>query len=300
MKALKNYIEEILNDQKSESIIIEDLYLSVNTSEPIFKIVTEKCMYFAKFSKYNNFTSDFLEVIQRCSSFCIVPLISKNIDKIDLQLNIYPWIDGVDLKNHLKGRNDNEYYDMGFHCGRMLKKFHDETAHIQEENDFDIKQNINGFKEYFTDSTFSFVHQKELFDILESDVEILNRGAQRCIVHFDFKPKNIMYKNGCLFITDLESCIVADPWLDFYDKGLALCINKQKFNMGIIDGYFKNQPPIEFWDYFKILTVYGLFQISVWNINKGNVLYPQMLENYLWDIYDGLKSTIPKWYKKDC
>lgn len=67
-------------------------------------------------------------------------------------------------------------------------------------------------------------------------------------------------------------------------------------NKGIIDGYFNQRIPLDFWRYFKVLSVFGLVQSAYWTVNRTNVKYIIDVERYLLDSYCDFTTDIPIWY----
>ena len=85
--------------------------------------------------------------------------------------------------------------------------------------------------------------------------------------------------------------------MDFGDKSFSLYPRKETFNAALINAYFDNNIPDEFWEYFRVLSVYALIQNTAWFLRKRDAQSIQLLESYLWNSYNGFTELIPTWMK---
>ena len=265
------------------------------TIEPKYKIDSYNGTFFAKISGAKRFDESFNRLLRRNNEICLPPIISKEIPQIDRQLNVYVWVDGKDLKTIMNNADECECYEYGIRCGSLLKSLHS----ISPEgipSCFNVDERIESLLRFLVSNECKLKHKSFWYNYLCKNINTLKQHSNKSIVHFDFKPKNIMLSNDRLLIVDFDSCSIADPWFDFYDKALGVYFGRQVFNKGIIDGYFNKDIPFEFWEFFKVLSVYGLIQSAYWSANRTNTNYIYEAECYLLESYNNFTEQIPIWY----
>lgn len=291
--------DEVLSALAEHKIIPTQIHIiKGNECEPKFRIETRLGSYFVKLSNYDHFSDNVLSYMwaaqEKTGQICM-PLFTRNLPCLHKQLNVYPWLMGLDLKNALFTRSKREYYIYGKICGVLLHELHSSTA-CPRNDGYDVSSMLERYWLYIIQNGICLPHNDFYAEHLEDCVLKLNRMVPSCLVHMDFKPKNIMLSEGRLVVIDWDSCIFADPWLDFYDKGLPLYPEKQAFNTGVIDGYFHNTVPASFWQYFKELSIFALIQSAAWAINRKDSDLIDRTEQYLWNSYCGFDADVPMWY----
>lgn len=292
-KYIKNVLEE------NRLIVIDITPLSNDYIEPKFKVDCTGGTYFAKYSSYNKFSKEFFEIKELESlneRVCLLPFVSKNLLDINKQLNIYEWLDGENLRNFLHYKAEMSCYEYGIKSSKLLKKLHEVNV-----SDVVVRFNADNYISKILDilrSDECVLKHKNLWqDLIVENADILKIKKKDTIIHFDFKPKNIMLSNGKLLLIDFDSFSIGSSWFDFYDKGLAIYKKRQAFNQGVIDGYFNNCIPDEFWKFLKIISVCTMIQMSSWSINRDNKDYIFSVEKHLLKAYSDDSNNIPKWYK---
>lgn len=268
-------------------------------SEKSFKVDTNQGRYFIKFSMFNRFSKQFLSALavenSKIGNIIQLPIMSYNLKKCNRQINIYDWIDGSNLKDVLKTSLGNEYSYYGSRCGDLMRKIHfslKKTDGIQ----YDILLKLAEYYKRIEMSGFRFEYEFNYRKYLEKNLDILISDINPSFVHSDFKPKNLMIDKRGIYVVDIDSSMIGNPWLDFYDKAFPLYPSKELFNAALIKSYFEDNVPEFFWKYFQILSVFALIQNTAWLLQSKDYGYMRSLENYLWDTYDGFNEIIPKWY----
>lgn len=268
--------------------------------EPKYRVDTVDRSYFVKFSLYDRFSKGLHELMTEAlhhTQSVLVPLISQNVPSIDRQINIYPWIDGIDLRKVIRSKSLEECYRMGVRCGKLLRNIHS-SAITTMQGTYDIDDRIDAWLEVLSCTDGILTRRHSYFPQIHRWRELLRRRYQPTLVHMDYSPKNIMISGDALLVVDWDSCAVADPWLDFFDKGLALYPERQALNAGMIDGYFCGDIPAGFWPYFKALSVFALLQSAVWAIDRNDIAYVDQIELHVCESYEGFERDIPTWYEK--
>jgi len=89
----------------------------------------------------------------------------------------------------------------------------------------------------------------------------------------------ILLSNGEIGIIDY-GIPVKDPWFEFWST-----LNESAhFCMGQVKGYFKGEPPTE---YFALLAFYVVMETMHWGCDTENVLRT----------FDDMRNLVPKWYR---
>lgn len=268
--------------------------------EPKYHVQTKDDTYFVKFSTYDRFDPDLLEAMQTVYNHIpslSIPLFSLNLSSIHRQINVYTWIPGTPLNEMIHSLPEKECYHFGIRCGHKLQNIHS----IKQTNSVDtysFENNLAQSMRILFERPDLLTHRNKYLPQMHIWMEKLKRPHELSLVHMDYVPKNLMVANDTIHVIDWDSCEVSDPWLDFFEKGLALYPERQAFNTGVIDGYFGGNVPSEFWNYFKALTVFALIRMSTWIVNQNNPTYVNLVEQHICDSYNNFTCSIPTWYIK--
>lgn len=303
---MKNYLDEAIYAkyikialEENRLIVIDITPLSDDYIEPKFKVDCIGGTYFAKYSSYNKFSKEFFEMKELKSlneCVCLLPFVSKNLPDINKQLNIYEWLDGENLRNFLHYKAEMSCYEYGVKSSKLLKMLHDVNV-SNVVSRFNVNNYIAEILAILRSNECMLKYKNLWLDLIDENVDVIKRKSKDSLIHFDFKPKNIMLSNGKLLLIDFDSFSIGNPWFDFYDKGLAIYKERQAFNKGVIDGYFNNNIPIEFWRFLKIISICTMIQMSFWSINRNNKDYIFSVEEHLLKTYSDALNNIPKWYE---
>lgn len=274
--------------------------LGVMGYEPKYHVQTNSTTYLAKFSAYNRFYPDLLDVMKSTAKHTptlSIPLFSVNHDGIRRQVNIYTWVEGTPLNELIHQLSERECYHLGVRCGDKLLNIHS-NKQKQILETYSFENNLARSMRVLFDRPDILAQRNKYLPQMHIWMEKLRRPHEPALVHMDYVPKNLVATNDSIYVIDWDSCEISDPWLDFFEKGLALYSERQAFNAGIIDGYFAGNVPSEFWDYFMALTVFALVRTSTWTTNLNNPSYISMIEQHVCDSYEGFTKRVPSWYAK--
>ena len=108
----------------------------------------------------------------------------------------------------------------------------------------------------------------------------------------------MLISNNDLFIIDFDKNSIADP----YDEFKPYCWNARRseyFETGLVDGYFNNLVPEDFFLILKYYTIESMISHLPWAVSFGieeikiaeeiNLLHMKWWNNF--------KLDIPTWYK---
>ena len=211
--------------------------------------------------------------------------------------SLHSWINGVDLNEIINDFAQEQQYELGIECGRILKIIHSIPAPkkiISWDKRFNkkIDRNINNY----LNCSIKLDGDNRIITFINENRFLLNKRPQT-YQHGDYHIGNIMYENNNIVIIDFNRNDYGDPWEEF--NRISWCVDKSIFfASGMIDGYFDNNPTLKFW---KLLALYqgsNVLSSIPWAIPFGEKEVDVMLfqaEKFLLSI-DGFNSIIPKWY----
>lgn len=106
---------------------------------------------------------------------------------------------------------------------------------------------------------------------------------------------------GSLNIIDFDRSDYGDPWEEF--NRIVWCAQKSPlFASGMVNGYFENEVPMEFWQLLTLYIANNALSSLPWAVNFGeseiNTMKAQEKEILKW--YDNMENVIPSWYLKEC
>lgn len=216
---------------------------------------------------------------------------------------VYPlqsWINGKDAEDVIPALSPKQQYDYGFKAGEILKTIHTIKApddQIDWEARFNkkIDRKIKGYNEcplkYENGDLFiNFVNQNRY----------LLKNRPQVYQHGDYHIGNMMIDNsGQLVIIDFQRNDYGDPWEEF-NRIVWSAQASAYFASGIVDGYFQNNVPLEFWKllalYISSNTLSSLYWALPFGQREITTMRNQAKQVLEW--YDNMKNPIPTWYNK--
>ena len=212
--------------------------------------------------------------------------------------SIQSWIYGVDAEDIISSMTNNEQYAYGLEAGRILKKIHSIPAPATQE-DWEIRFNrkmdykINKYKE----CPIKYDNGQVFIDYINLNRHLLKDRPQ-VYQHGDYHIGNMMVdRNGQLNIIDFNRNDYGDPWEEF--NRIVWCAQKApKFASGMVNGYFEDNVPMEFWKLLALYISSNTLSSVYWAIPFGQgeveIMLNQAKEVLSW--YDNMKNPVPTWY----
>ncbi len=108
----------------------------------------------------------------------------------------------------------------------------------------------------------------------------------------------MMIENNKIVIIDFDRYDFGDPWEEF--NRIVWCAQvSPKFASGMIDGYFDNEVPFEFWKLLGLYIGSNMLSSIPWAVQFGekevNTMLSQAKDVLSW--YNNMQYIIPTWYK---
>ena len=214
---------------------------------------------------------------------------------------ILSWIEGVDAQEYILNLSNKEQYEYGIIAGKELLKIHSLNA---PSNIFDWEEKFNKKIDrkikMYEDCPIKIDKANNLIEYINNNRHLL-KNRNLVFHHGDYHIGNMMInENKELVIIDFNRADFGDPYEEF--NRIVWCAQASSyFASGIVDGYFNNDVPEDFW---KVLALYissNTLSSIPWAIPFGNeeieVMINQSKDVLRW--YDDMNTYIPSWYKKN-
>ena len=213
--------------------------------------------------------------------------------------SIQSWIDGEDAEEKVMAMDVAEQYRYGLDAGRILAKIHTIPAPKDTpswETRFNAK--IDRKIAMYESCELKYESGGDAFLSYLAENRYLLRGRPQSYQHGDYHIGNMMIdQDGVLTIIDFDRDDFGDPWEEF--NRIVWCVQAAPaFASGMVDGYFDNEIPMDFWRLLALYICSNTLSSLPWAIPFGEeeikVMRKQAAQVLEW--YDGMKSVIPTWY----
>ena len=213
--------------------------------------------------------------------------------------SIQTWIDGVDAEENAHNLTSDEQYSYGFEAGRILKEIHKIPAPEGIE-DWEIYFNRKADRKIkmYEECPIKYENGQAFIDYINAHRHLLS-GRPRTYQHGDYHIGNMMIGNDKqLYIIDFNRNDFGDPWEEF--NRIVWCAQATPlFATGMVNGYFDNDVPMEFWELLALYISSNTLSSVPWAIPFGDEQI-QVMVNQAKDVlswYDDMKNPVPTWYK---
>lgn len=213
--------------------------------------------------------------------------------------SLQSWIDGDDAEEVIPVLSDTEQYVYGLEAGRILKKIHSMPAPAMKE---DWEARFNRKMDYkiqkYNECPLKYENGQAFIDYINENRYLLKDRPQ-AYQHGDYHIGNmIIGSDKKLYIIDFNRNDFGDPWEEF--NRIVWCAQKSPlFASGMVNGYFGNDVPLEFWKLLALYISSNTLSSVPWAIPFGEeqirVMANQAKEVLEW--YDNMKNPVPAWYK---
>ena len=212
--------------------------------------------------------------------------------------SVQTWIEGVDAEENIHSYTLEEQYAYGFTSGQILKKIHKIPAPVGGE-DWEIYFNRKADRKIkmYEECPIKCDNGQAFIDYINANRHLL-KGRPRTYQHGDYHIGNMMIgEDKKLYIIDFNRNDFGDPWEEF--NRIVWCAQAAPpFASGMVDGYFDNNIPMEFWRLLALYIASNTLSSVAWAIPFGekeiDVMLNQAKDVLLW--YDNMKNPVPSWY----
>ncbi len=249
-------------------------------------------------AEYENKLSEF-NMMKQVSSLGVPMCQPIEFGKCDEGVySIQSWIDGDDAEVIISNFSNAEQYAYGLEAGRILKKIHSIPAPAAQE-DWELRFNRkmdNKIKKY-KECPIKYENGQAFIDYINKNRHLLKDRPQ-VYQHGDYHIGNMMLdRSRKLYIIDFNRNDFGDPWEEF--NRIVWCAQKApKFASGMVNGYFEDNVPIDFWRLLALYISSNTLSSVYWAIPFGqgevDIMLNQAKEILSW--YDNMQNPIPTWY----
>ena len=213
--------------------------------------------------------------------------------------SIQSWIDGETAEDLIPLLPDKEQYDYGLEAGRILIRIHSIPAPSSQEDwavRFNRKMDVKISK--YNDCPIKYPKGQVFIDYINANRHLLD-GRPQVYQHGDYHIGNMMIdRSGKLYIIDFNRNEYGDPWEEF--NRIVWCAQKSPlFASGMVNGYFDDQVPIDFWKLLALYISSNTLSSLYWAIPFGESEVKTMLDQAeeVLNWYDDMTDPVPAWYK---
>ena len=250
-------------------------------------------------SLYNKKKEQFelLKKIEKLDINCSRPVEFGKLDEENIYM-ILTYLEGESCEDVLPRLTDEEAYKLGIEAGQVLQKLHNipvDTSNMswKEKYKEKIPRKIKALKE----CKYKLPLEDFLIDYFISKSYLMEDRPLK-FSHGDFHAGNMIVHNGKIGIIDFDKNTISDP----YDELKPFCWNVFKseyFETGLINGYFNNKIPEDFFKILKYYSVESLISQLPWSVQFGEEdiktaykVYDAMIK---W--WGNFNLDVPTWYK---
>ena len=179
------------------------------------------------------------------------------------------WLEGEDAEEAVCKVSDKEAYNLGYKAGEMLRKLHSIPVDLTNEKTWIEKYKLKLERKYkaMYESPIEVPNKELLREYMDSHLYLLENRPQG-FSHGDYHVGNMIVNNNDIGIIDFEKNKYSDPYDEFKQFIWNVRANEY-FETGMINGYFENNIPDDFFTILKIYAVEQLISFLPWCFKFG-------------------------------
>ncbi len=240
-------------------------------------------------------------------------LLLKNLNNLDINASVpidfdildekncymlLTYLEGMDAEVAVSKMSNIDAYKLGTTAGIILKKLHSIPVNEPHQSWWEKYQAKMPIKiNNLLNCKYQLPMQDKLINYYKSHIYLMQNRGQR-FSHGDYHLGNMIVQDGKIGIIDFDKNTIADP----YDEFKPYCWNTLKseyFETGLINGYFDNKIPDDFFKILKFYAVEWMISHLPWATNYGeeDVKKASKINEYQMKWWDNFELDIPLWYK---
>lgn len=211
--------------------------------------------------------------------------------------SIQSWIDGCDAEEIIPTFSPQQQYAYGRDAGQILQKLHTLPAPANAESwAARFNRKIDRKIKMYLDCPLKYDGGELFLAHIARSRHLLDDRPQS-YQHGDYHIGNMMITtSGTLTIIDFDRDDYGDPWEEF--NRIVWCAQASpRFAAGMVDGYFGDTVPQEFWDLLALYISSNTLGSLPWAIPFGQsqitVMRNQAAQVLGW--YNNMQTTVPSW-----
>ena len=206
--------------------------------------------------------------------------------------SVFTFIEGESLDKYLPNVDEEESYSLGLKLGKILKDLQKaeidySTHHVgpwKQSYIYTYKGIVNKYvSNPLTDKVFEFY--KNNFDVISH----MDKSALSKFLNGKLTLNSIVVKDKELGLRNMSAITIGDPNYEFLFIS-QIALTSPAFASALLNGYFDNQIPDNFFPILKFYTS-ELLLSKYYELSNDEIIK-------IIDSYDDYSLVIPKWYKK--
>lgn len=212
---------------------------------------------------------------------------------------VLSWVEGEDAEVAVKNLTDKEAYLLGIETGKVLARLHEIPVDANSEKVWIEKFKAKMERKYkaLDDSGLEIPNKEKVIKFVEDNMHLLENRRQT-FTHGDYHLANLIVNNGKIGVIDFEKNKISDPYDDLKPFMWNVFVSEY-FETGMINGYFNNNIPSDFFPILKVYAAENLVSFLPWaaKIGGDNLKTAYKINASIMEWYDNFDATIPSWYK---
>ena len=211
---------------------------------------------------------------------------------------VLTYLQGNDAEEAIAKLSDEKAYQLGIQAGITLKKLHQIPINEVSQSWYDrFKEKMEVKIDKLRNCPYKLEKSEMLIKYALDNMHLL-KDRKRTFVHGDYHVGNMIVNNDGIGVIDFDKNGATDPLDDFKPFCWNIMVSEY-FQTGLVNGYYDNDVPFEF---FKLLVLYAvehLISHLPWASTFGEKEIQTAYKVYkvVMDTYDDFNLIIPKWYK---
>lgn len=242
-----------------------------------------------------------LSEMKRLSVKCSRPLEFGTIPSKGIGYMLLTYIEGRDALEELPSCSRSEQYQVGFEAGEELRKIHLYTKPAAASTWYEDKlKKHQRYMEKYRFSSVRIPYDTAIASFIEDHLALM-KHRPNVFQHDDFHAGNlIMQEKRLAGVIDFNRFDWGDPDHEFLKLGMFSVETSVPFSIGLIRGYFKQEPDELFWKRYALYQAMCMFSSIVWIQQVKPEETEQMLErlNRVIEDHHGFEYMRPNWYSE--
>ena len=211
---------------------------------------------------------------------------------------LYSYVEGEDLKDVVGTLDPVLQYDVGIQAGILLTAIHEVEKADREEVRVRYNRRITDKIRAYRTCPVKHSKLEEHIPYVEENRYLLEERPT-VLLHGDYHLGNMVLKDQSVHIIDFNRYDFGDPYEEFDRMTMNSSLSPQ-FSKGLLHGYFKGVPPMEFWRLLKLYALTNALGSISWALKyspESMEFIHEMIDQTLVD-YTDKSSPIPRWYRQ--
>lgn len=226
---------------------------------------------------------------------CPKPIEFGNINEDNIYI-LLTYMEGEPAEAEIEKYNNIEQYRLGIEAGKIMKEIHR----------FNLSNDLSWWDKYkekairkisvYKNSNLKHKNSEFLIKYYEKNLELMKDRPQ-VLTHGDFHLGNMLIHNNHIVVLDFDKMNIADPY-DELKPYYWNVIRSKYFETGLINGYFENKIPEDFFKILKFYTIEVLISHLPWAMTFGEKEVKIAFEMYdnVNEWYEDFNLEVPNWY----